>query len=131
MYTIPHRSYPQGLFVGMWFLDGRTVCLTDLFDASGRFAVPPLALRSLASDDHTSSRSVSTHAPAAVVAPRYIFRMTLSLESRPHFGRWNKLSIKTYDSVNVETGDVSNVKSEKEKREWFNFSKVKSWGMVY
>ncbi|TFK29703.1 hypothetical protein FA15DRAFT_663871 [Coprinopsis marcescibilis] len=56
--------------------------------------------------------------------PRYIFDMTLELRSKP-LGRWNKLEMATYDSINLETGDVCPLPLKNERPYWF--SKVKSY----
>lgn len=52
--------------------------------------------------------------------------MTLDLRSRP-LGRWNKLHLQSYDSVNLETGDISPVVLKHERPFWF--SKVRSYGV--
>lgn len=61
---------------------------------------------------------------ASDAAGRYIFRMTLSLGARPA-GRWNKLEMKAYDSIQLRSGDVVPVVTKNERPFWF--SKVKSY----
>jgi F-box protein 9 len=51
--------------------------------------------------------------------------MSLNLHSRP-LGRWNKLTMETYESVNLETGDTGAVVLKHERPFWF--SKVRSYG---
>jgi len=63
----------------------------------------------------------STSAPDRA---RYVFDMTLNLRSRP-LGRWNKMDIQSYDSVNLETGDIHPVALKHERPFWF--SKVRSY----
>jgi len=55
---------------------------------------------------------------------KYTFQMVLSLKSRP-VGRWNKLDLLEYDSVAVETGEVSPFMLKHERPFWF--SKVRSY----
>ncbi|KIK08825.1 hypothetical protein K443DRAFT_671883 [Laccaria amethystina LaAM-08-1] len=109
----------KGLFLGTWYLSGTTVYLSDLTDSSGRSTLPisrdqlPLAGQS------SSGSSENDNA-------RYVFDMTLKLRSRP-LGRWNILDIKSYDSVNLETGDNAPVALKHERPFWF--SKVRSYAM--
>jgi F-box protein 9 len=144
----PHEIIPllkanlrmKGLFVGQWKLVGTTVHLSHLVDASTRFVfpVPETAQSGINSDDkrlsqgsnidsssithrrgHGSNSSAQTD-PAA----RYTFEMTLNLRSKP-VGKWNKMDIQTYDSVNLESGDVHPVALKHERPFWF--SKVRSY----
>ncbi|KZT71981.1 hypothetical protein DAEQUDRAFT_749711 [Daedalea quercina L-15889] len=55
---------------------------------------------------------------------RHAFRMTLELRSRP-LGRWNRLNFLAYDSVNIESGEVSPVPLKHDRG--FHFSKVRSY----
>ncbi|KAF6761612.1 hypothetical protein DFP72DRAFT_879128 [Ephemerocybe angulata] len=55
---------------------------------------------------------------------RYVFDMSLQLKSKP-LGRWNKLDMETYDSVNLETGEVHPFPLKHERPFWF--SKVRSF----
>ncbi|TDL23589.1 hypothetical protein BD410DRAFT_786831 [Rickenella mellea] len=57
-------------------------------------------------------------------ASRYTFQMTLTLRSRP-MGRWNKLEISGYDSVDCESGEAVPVALKHERPFWF--SKVRSY----
>ncbi|EDR14575.1 uncharacterized protein LACBIDRAFT_305309 [Laccaria bicolor S238N-H82] len=107
----------KGLLHGTWYLSGTTVYLTDLMDSSGRSSLPisrdqlpliPLTSSSSSENDNT----------------RYVFDMTLKLRSRP-LGRWNILDMKSYASVNLETGDNEPVALKHERPFWF--SKVRSY----
>ncbi|KAH9479358.1 F-box protein pof7 [Psilocybe cubensis] len=119
----------NGLFSGQWTLNGTIVQLTNLLDASGRFST------SLPSSDGVLSGGVSrvsghSHGNANSTSdrsdqePRYTFSMTLNLRSRP-LGRWNRMDIESYDSVNIETGDVYPIMLKHERPFWF--SKVRSY----
>ena len=112
---------PQGL-LGHWKLVGTTVHLSNLVDASGRFALP-LSGDINISPPPTQPTSSSTSASGTARA-RYAFTMALTLRSRP-LGRWNKMDIESYDSVNIETGDVNPVALKHERPFWF--SKVRSY----
>jgi F-box protein 9 len=50
--------------------------------------------------------------------------MELVLRSRP-LGRWNKLEMAAYDSIDLETGNISSLGLKHERPFWF--SKVKSF----
>ncbi|KAL4250876.1 F-box only protein FBXO9/FBXO48 [Abortiporus biennis] len=58
---------------------------------------------------------------------RYTFQMTLDLRSRPMLGRWNRLDFKAYESVQVESGEMTPVALKHDRPFWF--SKVKSYSM--
>ncbi|GLB41944.1 putative F-Box protein [Lyophyllum shimeji] len=102
----------KGFYIGTWQLSGTTIYLSNLMDASGRFPLP------------------TDEKPQAAAEPgdgaRYTFGMTLSLASRP-LGRWNKLHIEAYNSVNLETGDINPVALKHERPFWF--SKVRSYSL--
>lgn len=104
----------KGCLFGRWMLTDTTICITNLVDGSGHLSIPP----------DTDFSDVSDIILANSDSIRYIFSMTLSLRSRP-IGRWNKLDIITFDSVNVETGDASPVVMKHERSFWF--SKVRSY----
>ncbi|KAL5531343.1 hypothetical protein ACEPAG_4220 [Sanghuangporus baumii] len=55
---------------------------------------------------------------------RYTFQMTLTLKSKP-LGRWNKLDLAGYDSVNKENGETIPLGLKHERPFWF--SKVRSY----
>jgi len=118
-----HNIYfmPQGLFLGHWKLVGTTVHLSNLVDASGRFALPLSGDINISSPTPATSSSTSASESARA---RYVFTMALTLRSRP-LGRWNKMDIESYDSVNIETGDVNPVALKHERPFWF--SKVRSY----
>jgi F-box protein 9 len=59
--------------------------------------------------------SLSTQTDTA----RYVFDMTLNLRSKP-LGRWNRMDIQSYDSVNLENGDVHPVALKHERPFWFS-----------
>ncbi|KAF9477585.1 hypothetical protein BDN70DRAFT_810414 [Pholiota conissans] len=110
----------KGLFLGQWQLIGTIVNISNLIDASGRYAVPEI-------NDSASEISAATITPAsgASGAPtRYVFTMTLDLRSRP-LGRWNRMDIQSYNSVNLDSGDVDPVALKHERPFWF--SKVRSY----
>jgi len=62
--------------------------------------------------------------PSAGSRMRYAFQMMLELRSRP-LGRWNKLEFRSYDSVDIESGEATPVPLKHERPFWF--SKVKSY----
>ncbi|KAF8507979.1 hypothetical protein BU17DRAFT_57049 [Hysterangium stoloniferum] len=99
---VVHALHPglirKDLYVGDWQLTGTRVLVTNLVD------VMPFGQ---AGND------------------RYFFQMNLNLKSRPSPGRWNKLDILEYDSVDVETGDICPFPLRHERPYWF--SKVKSY----
>jgi len=101
----------KGLFLGQWKLVGTTVQLSDLYDASGRFQMP----------EHTDSGSLD---PPMGEQAKYVFEMTLDLQTRP-VGRWNKMVIHSYDSVNTGSGIVTPIALKHERPFWF--SKVRSY----
>ncbi|KZT20088.1 hypothetical protein NEOLEDRAFT_1182822 [Neolentinus lepideus HHB14362 ss-1] len=88
----------KGMTIGNWRLEGTTVYITDLIDPS--------------------SLDVSR------TSKRYAFQMTLSLRSRP-LGRWNKLVMSTYETVNIETGETELLPLKHDRPFWF--SKVRSY----
>jgi len=71
--------------------------------------------------EHGTSSTTNSSAPAQI---RYLFDMSLNLRSKP-LGRWNRLDMVTYDSVNLETGDVYPVPLKHDRPFWF--SKVRSY----
>jgi len=107
----------QGLFIGTWYLSGSTIHLSDLIDASGRFTLNSPNEPSHSYHQPTNTSDVSER-------NRYAFLMSLNLRSRP-LGRWNRLTMETYDSVNLETGDMNPVVLKHERPFWF--SKVRSY----
>ena len=65
------------------------------------------------------------HTPAVAEGQtHYMFVMGLELRSRP-LGKWNRLDIESYDSVNLESGDTVPVALKHERPFWF--SKVRSY----
>nr|GAT45726.1 predicted protein [Mycena chlorophos] len=106
IHTLKLSLRKKGLFIGTWRLSGSTVAVSNLIDASGRYPIPPMPN----ADEGSFAR--------------YAFRMTLSLVSRP-VGRWNKLELTQYDSVDLESGDVSPLPLKRERPFWF--SKVRSF----
>jgi len=103
----------KGLFLGQWKLVGSTVQLSDLYDASGRFQLPA----------PTDTGSLD---PPSGEQAKYFFEMTLDLQTRP-VGRWNKMIIHSYDSVNTGSGIVTPVALKHERPFWF--SKVRSYAV--
>ncbi|KAI0075306.1 hypothetical protein K474DRAFT_1709112 [Panus rudis PR-1116 ss-1] len=89
----------KGFFIGQWRLTGTTIHITSLTDPTGLTS---------------SSR-------------RYTFQMTLELRSKPVLGKWNRLDMKAYDSVNVDTGEATPVALKNDRPFWF--SKVRSYAM--
>ncbi|KAK0202566.1 hypothetical protein DFS33DRAFT_1263025 [Desarmillaria ectypa] len=104
----------KGCLFGRWTLTDTTICITNLVDGSGHLPIPP----------DTDFSDLSDIILANSDAIRYVFSMNLSLRSRP-LGRWNKLDIITFNSVNIETGDTSPVVMKHERSFWF--SKVRSY----
>ncbi|KAJ7759232.1 hypothetical protein B0H16DRAFT_632859 [Mycena metata] len=107
IHTLKPTLRKKGLFIGTWKLSGSVVAISNLIDASGRFPIPPIA-------------TPGNHEPFA----RYSFSMTLTLLSRP-LGRWNKLDLTAYDSVDLETGNTTPLGLRHERPFWF--SRVKSF----
>jgi F-box protein 9 len=89
----------KGFYIGTWRLEGTTVIIDDLVDALG----------------------------TGGILSRYGFSMVLNLKSRP-LGRWNKLEMVTYNSVNLETGETDTLPIKQEKPFWF--SRVKSYAVT-
>ena len=58
---------------------------------------------------------------------RYSFQMVLDLRSRP-LGRWNRLDLRTYDSVRLGSGEATPLALKNERPFWF--SKVRSYAHV-
>ncbi|KAK7025237.1 hypothetical protein R3P38DRAFT_2953464 [Favolaschia claudopus] len=107
VHTLKPSLRKKGLFIGTWKLSGSVVYVSNLVDASGRFAIPPIATTV------PGERSL-----------RYTFSMTLSLRSRP-LGRWNKLDITSYNSVDIEDGTSTPLGLRHERPFWF--SRVRSF----
>ncbi|KAJ3844417.1 hypothetical protein F5878DRAFT_601911 [Lentinula raphanica] len=146
----------KGLFFGNWHLSGNTIVLSNLIDASSHslthvdFSSPasvadllrrsnmPSAMDSglgfsesphghyahHSGHGHGHGHGHSTDSSGPTI--RYIFTMNLTLLSRP-LGRWNKMDIASYDSVNLETGEASPVALKHERPFWF--SKVRSYAL--
>ncbi|KAL4259081.1 F-box only protein FBXO9/FBXO48 [Pleurotus pulmonarius] len=135
---LKYNSRMKGLLVGEWALEGTTIQLSNLIDSQSipsNFIPPDGEIPAALLDDHITSSSTTksskrhahevSSASVAREAPRYVFTMTLSLRSRPVTGKWNKLDILDYSTVNVETGDVQPVALKQERPFWF--SKVRSY----
>ncbi|KAJ7916231.1 hypothetical protein B0H13DRAFT_2323506 [Mycena leptocephala] len=105
--TLKPSLRKKGLFIGTWKLSESVVSISNLVDASGRYPIPPIT-------------TPGNEEPFA----RYSFNMVLSLRSRP-LGRWNKLELTSYDSVNLENGTTSPLGLRNERGFWF--SRVKSF----
>ncbi|KAF8448934.1 hypothetical protein L210DRAFT_3640552 [Boletus edulis BED1] len=101
----------KGFYVGDWRLEGSTVLISNLVEQHSHttHAVP------IAHPSHHN------HVPQPT---RYHFQMTLTLRSKP-LGRWNKLDFVSYESVNIEDGEVMPLPLKHERPFWF--SKVRSW----
>ncbi|KAJ7696586.1 hypothetical protein B0H17DRAFT_1158661 [Mycena rosella] len=104
IHTLKPSLRKKGLFIGTWQLSGTVVTISNLIDASGRFPIPPI--------------------PGNRDFARYSFSMILSLRSRP-IGRWNKLDLTAYNSVDIENGNTTPLGLRHERPYWF--SKVKSF----
>ncbi|PPQ96280.1 hypothetical protein CVT26_005667 [Gymnopilus dilepis] len=111
----------NGLFFGQWKLIGTTVHITNLIDASGRFALPVSGITgpNPPPEPYSSSASLPNGEKA-----KYTFLMTLNLRSRP-LGRWNRMDIQAYESLNIDTGDINPIMLKHERPFWF--SKVRSY----
>ncbi|KAJ7782058.1 hypothetical protein DFH07DRAFT_792437 [Mycena maculata] len=105
IHTLKPSLRKKGLFIGTWKLSGDVVTISNLIDASGRFPIPPIG---------------GNNEPFA----RYSFSMILSLRSRP-LGRWNKLDLTAYNSVDLENNNTTPLGLRHERPFWF--SKVKSF----
>jgi len=116
----------KGLFIGDWHLDGTTVHITNLADASAKTTLPlPTTYSSSSNSQPTSTTTSNVHSSTTTsYSTRYVFQMTLTLRSRP-LGRWNKLDFNGYDSVDVENGETIPLSLKHERAFWF--SKVKSY----
>ncbi|KAF8967612.1 hypothetical protein BDZ97DRAFT_2056725 [Flammula alnicola] len=115
--TFKAYAQDEGSLPRPWRLLGSTVHLSHLVDASGRFALPGI-------DDAPVELPPPPATSGTGARARYVFTMTLNLRSRP-LGRWNRMDIHSYDSVNIETGDVYPVALKHERPFWF--SKVRSY----
>ncbi|KAH0836746.1 hypothetical protein J3R83DRAFT_8481 [Lanmaoa asiatica] len=100
----------KGFYTGDWRLEGSSVLITNLVERPTHAPHAPSA--------HPSHHN---HNPQPT---RYHFQMTLTLRSKP-LGRWNKLDLVSYDSVNIEDGEIVPFPLKHERPFWF--SKVKSW----
>ncbi|KXN87426.1 F-box only protein 9 [Leucoagaricus sp. SymC.cos] len=116
----------KGLYIGTWSLSGTAIVLSNLFDASGQYSIlgleeepPPNHQHHHHHGHHSHSGSSGERRPS-----RYVFQMGLDLTSRP-LGRWNRLDIDSYDTLNLETGDVTPIILKHERPFWF--SKVRSY----
>jgi len=103
----------QGLLMGTWRLMGTTVQISNLIDASGKSTLPV--------PDSNSSHHPT---PSSTSRMRYTFQMTLTLRSHP-LGRWNRLDLAAYDSVEIDSGEEVPVALKHERPFWF--SKVRSY----
>lgn len=109
-----------------------TITLSNLSDASGQFILPEELGTEI--DTSTSKRTEMPppspasqhhhHSHTELQRSRYVFSMSLSLRSRP-LGRWNRLDIQSYDTLDIESGDVTPVALKHERPFWF--SKVRSY----
>ncbi|KAF8892250.1 hypothetical protein BD779DRAFT_1610373 [Infundibulicybe gibba] len=104
----------KGLSLGTWYLSGTTIHLSNLIEVGTR--VPH---STPAPGAHRLYALPPVENPA-----RYAFGMLLSLRSRPT-GKWNRLDIQSYDSVSLETGDVTPIALKHERPFWF--SRVRSY----
>ncbi|KAF5361821.1 hypothetical protein D9756_002334 [Leucocoprinus leucothites] len=121
----------KGLYIGTWTLTGTEIALSNLFDASGRYPIPgldeePLLISHPPASHHHHHHHHHHHSQTSVEAQasRYVFVMSLGLKSRP-LGRWNRLDMHSYDTLNLETGDLTPVALKHERPFWF--SKVRSF----
>jgi F-box protein 9 len=99
--------HSQGLFIGTWFLSGATVNILNLVDASDKQAP-----------------RIFTTATTDVSSMRYSYQMMLGIRSRP-LGRWNRLDIICYESVDLDSGEAVPILLKHERPFWF--SKVRSY----
>ncbi|KAM6497125.1 hypothetical protein JOM56_007598 [Amanita muscaria] len=122
----------QGLYVGTWELLDNAVHL-NLVDANERLpeslspSFSPLVSvfeRLGVSDVPHSHKQATLHNAVNSQRTRYMFNMRLDLRSRP-LGRWNRLDIESYNSIRLESGDMTPVALKHERPFWF--SKVRSY----
>ncbi|KAJ7623170.1 hypothetical protein FB45DRAFT_924783 [Roridomyces roridus] len=102
IHTLKPTLRKKGLFIGTWKLAGDVITISNLVDASGRVSPP------------------GRQEPFA----RYTFSMIMTLQSRP-LGRWNKLQLTAYNSIDLQDGNVVPLGLKHERPFWF--SKVKSF----
>lgn len=113
----------QDLTLGRWTLSETEVQLVDLVDVSGNYRLPSgFSLPETSTSFHPHHEKSDK---AGLQDLRYAFTMTLSLKSKPVIGRWNRLDLMSYESVNLESGDSVPIWLGKEKPFWF--SRVKSY----
>ncbi|KIL69284.1 hypothetical protein M378DRAFT_1054313 [Amanita muscaria Koide BX008] len=122
----------KGLYVGTWELLDNAVHL-NLVDANERLpdslspSFSPLISvfeRLGVSDVPHSHKQATLHNAVNSQRTRYMFNMRLDLRSRP-LGRWNRLDIESYNSIHLESGDMTPVALKHERPFWF--SKVRSY----
>ncbi|KAJ6581588.1 hypothetical protein B0H19DRAFT_1115955 [Mycena capillaripes] len=107
IHTLKPSLRKKGLFIGTWKLSGSVITISNLIDASGRYPIPPV------SNPGNNEQFA-----------RYAFSMVLSVRSRP-LGRWNKLDLTAYHSVDLENGNTTPLGLRNERAFWF--SRVKSF----
>ncbi|KAF9454313.1 hypothetical protein P691DRAFT_754796 [Macrolepiota fuliginosa MF-IS2] len=130
----------KGLYIGTWALSGTTIILSNLLDASGRYPLPgvieahshPTHTHSQPhfhthnhSHSHHSHGHGHGHSADSQHAQRYVFVMCLDLHSKP-LGRWNRLDIQSYDTINIETGDTTPVALKHDRPFWFSKESFRS-----
>ena len=113
----------QGLFIGEWALDDRIVYITNLSDASNASKLP---LPTTFPSSSISTSSLHPNPNASSHSTRYVFQMTLNLQSRP-LGKWNKLEFSGYDSVDLGSGETIPLTLKHERP--YYFSKVRSYAI--
>ncbi|EIW79397.1 hypothetical protein CONPUDRAFT_127505 [Coniophora puteana RWD-64-598 SS2] len=107
----------KGFCIGEWTLDGTTVFISNLVEMKDR---APLANTT----NTTPSYHHHHHQPPPQEPSKYQFQMELELRSRP-LGRWNRLDLVAYDTVQVATGEVLALPLKHDRPFWF--SRVRSW----
>lgn len=111
----------QGLFIGKWSMQGSNVHITSLVDASTKAILPTVDMDVLSRPPSDSGRP-------------YTFIMDLALKSTP-VGKWNKLSLQSYSSVDTRNGEIvplsltKEAETAKSSAAGFWFSRVLSWNV--
>lgn len=102
-------------------MDGKDIRIRNLTDASSKTALPVVDFEVLSQSPQNLSKP-------------YTFLMDLSLKSMP-LGKWNRLALTSYSSVDSRNGDVVALSLAKEydatkgRDTGFWFSRVLSWGI--
>ncbi|PWN29048.1 hypothetical protein BDZ90DRAFT_231049 [Jaminaea rosea] len=115
----------QGFAVGRWRVELPSRDTDDDDDQYGA-ADDEDILASLKSSRHRGDARVIIEDLRDRTRPKYSFQMILSLRSTSR-GKWNKMEMLDYRSVNLETGEVVSIPNKHSRP--FHFSAVRSFGV--